>query len=186
MPCSTIPLETDGPRAEFTPDGRLLAVTELALRTRMSATGDLSWPTRLYASMGHSAFRSKGIASSGCETEAPAEGVGGVLIVDDNADLADMAELLLAAHGLKAIVAYSGAEALDVLAAHPEISAVVSDVVMPGMNGIELADRIAERYPTVKIVFVSGFISPDVSHGEALRHILLAKPYRIEQLIALL
>lgn len=153
----------------------------------MPASGGAALPTtRLHAAMGSSPVSPGGIASSGNETGALANGIGKVLVVDDNADLADMAEILLTSYGMEAIVAYSGAEALEALAAHPEIGAVVSDVVMPGMNGIELAEQISRRYPTVKIVFVSGFVSPAVSHGQVLKHILLPKPYRIEHLITLL
>lgn len=87
---------------------------------------------------------SEGSQASAHETETSTKRVGRVLVVDDNVDLANIAEMLLNAHGLEAIVAHSGDEALDVLAAHPEINAVVADVVMPGMNGIDLADEISQ------------------------------------------
>lgn len=150
-------------------------------RGRSSSMG-----TRLYANSDSYPISYGTIPASGEQEETLAKGVGRVLVVDDNVDLANLAEMLLTVHGLEAIVAYSGDEALDVLAAHPEINAVVADVVMPGMNGIELADQISERYPAVKIVFVSGFISPAVSNGQALKHTLLSKPYQIEHLIRLL
>lgn len=140
----------------------------------------------LYASTDGDPMRPGGEQSSEPGAEAPVGAIGKVLVVDDNADLADLAEILLTANGLEAIVAYSAAQALDVLAAHPEVGAVITDVVMPGMNGIDLADRIAERYPKVKIILVSGFVAPAASHGQALKHMLVAKPYRIEHLIQLL
>lgn len=109
-----------------------------------------------------------------------------VLVVDDEPDVADMAEVLLAAHGLEAIVAYSAADALRMLAAHPDIDAVVSDVMMPGMNGLELAEQIDEHYPKVKVVLASGYMAPDMTRGQPLKRLFLAKPYRIEQLLQLL
>jgi CheY-like chemotaxis protein len=109
-----------------------------------------------------------------------------VLVVDDEPDVADMAEVLLTAHGLDTVVAYSGADALSTLAAHPDIDAVVSDVMMPGMTGLQLAEQIDQRYPKVKIVLASGYIAPDMHQGQPLKRLFLAKPYRIEQLLQLL
>ena len=109
-----------------------------------------------------------------------------VLVVDDEADVADLAEVLLSAHGFEAIVAYSAAEALDMLATHPDIDAIVSDVMMPGMNGIELADQVSRRYPAVKIVLASGYMAPTMVKDRALTQLFIPKPYRIDQLIKLL
>ncbi|WP_288380807.1 response regulator [uncultured Massilia sp.] len=109
-----------------------------------------------------------------------------VLLVDDEPDVADMAEVLLAAHGLDTVVAYSGPDALLALASHPDIDAVVSDVMMPGMTGLELAEQIDQRYPKVKVVLASGYMAPDMTQGQPLRRLFLAKPYRIEQLLTLL
>jgi CheY-like chemotaxis protein len=109
-----------------------------------------------------------------------------VLVVDDEADVADLAEMLLSAHGIEAMVAYSGAAALDMLAAHPDIDAVVSDVMMPGMNGLVLAEQIGARYPRVKIVLASGYMAPTMFQDQPIRQLFIAKPYRIDQLLRLL
>jgi len=87
---------------------------------------------------------------------------------------------------MDAMVAYSGAAALDMLAAHPDIDAVITDVMMPGMNGLELAEQIVEQYPKVKVVLASGYMAPDMTRGQPLKRLFLAKPYRIEQLLQLL
>lgn len=91
--------------------------------------------------MGSSPVSQEGIASSGKETAVPVKGIGKVLVVDDNFELADMAEILLTTYGMEAMVAHSGGEDFNALASHPEIGAVVSDVVMPGMNGIDLQTK---------------------------------------------
>lgn len=109
-----------------------------------------------------------------------------VLVVDDEQDLADMAQALLGAHGLDVVVAYSAQEALRVLASDNEIDAVFSDVVMPGMTGLQLADAVTEMYPKVKVVLASGYTLPALL-AERERHYLFAtKPYRIDTILKLL
>ncbi len=122
----------------------------------------------------------------GQDAGTPVEGIRKVLVVDDEPDVADLADMLLSAHGLDSVVAYSGAAALDMLATDPEIDAVVSDVMMPGMTGLELAEQIAGQYPKVKIILASGYMAPSMSNGQPLKQLFIAKPYRIEQLLSLL
>lgn len=133
-----------------------------------------------------SVFLPGGADASGPDVEETVGRIRKVLVVDDEPDVADMAEVLLGAHGLEALVAYSGADALALLAAHPDIDAVVSDVMMPGMTGLQLAEQIDHQYPKVKIVLASGYMAPDMTAGQPLKRLFLAKPYRIEQLIQLL
>lgn len=109
-----------------------------------------------------------------------------VLVVDDEEDLADMAQMLLDAHGLDVVVAYSGQEALRILAADDEIDAVFSDVVMPGMTGLQLADAISGMYPRVKVVLASGYTVPALLEGRERRYLFTVKPYRIDTILKLL
>lgn len=108
-----------------------------------------------------------------------------VLVVDDECDLADLAVALLGCHGLEAKVAYSASEALRMVEDDPEIDAVFSDVMMPGMTGLQLAEALGCLYPSVKVVLTSGFTAPALmaSH-HAYRY--AAKPYRIETVLRLL
>lgn len=80
-----------------------------------------------------------------------------ILIVDDEEALADYIKKMVSRLGYQVTVAYSGAEALHKLGRGLEPVLVITDIIMPGMNGRELADRIRERYPRQKLLFMSGF-----------------------------
>jgi CheY-like chemotaxis protein len=140
----------------------------------------------MFSGAGRPPGSSWGGQSFGQDDRDKAGAIRKVLVVDDEADVADLAEVLLSAHGLDALVAYSAAQALELLAQHPDIDAVVSDVMMPGMNGLELADQIGRRYPKIKIVLASGYMAPSMVQGQPLTQLFIAKPYRIDQLIKLL
>lgn len=132
------------------------------------------------------AFPPGSLQAGGQDARAAVGAVRKVLVVDDESDVADLAEMLLSAHGMEAMVAYSGAAALEMLAAHPDIDAVITDVMMPGMNGLELAERIAGSFPAVKIILASGYMAPSMFNGQAIQQLFIAKPYRIDQLLRLL
>jgi CheY-like chemotaxis protein len=83
---------------------------------------------------------------------------GTVLVVDDEADLLDVARAYLAEMGLTSFVAKDGAAALEVLGRHAEIDLMVTDCVMPGgMNGADLVRKARVLRPGLKIVYSSGF-----------------------------
>jgi signal transduction histidine kinase/CheY-like chemotaxis protein len=110
--------------------------------------------------------------------EAPRSG-GRVLIVEDNADVRTFAVELLRDLGFDAQVASSAHEALEMLEAGSAFDVIFTDVVMPGMSGIEFARLIRERSPELPIVLTSGYSHVIVEEG---RHgfPLLHKPYSAE------
>ena len=109
-----------------------------------------------------------------------------VLVVDDERDLADLAEALLQSHGLGVAVAYSAAQALGALEHDREIDALFSDIMMPGMTGLQLAQTVRERYPHVKILLTSGYTLPTLFAKHDVGYSFVAKPYRIETVLRLL
>lgn len=83
-----------------------------------------------------------------------------VLVVDDHDDTRQTIARMLEAGGFGVRQASSGAEALERLARErDEIDLVLSDVTMPGMNGIDLSYQIREQYPSVPVAIVSGDVS---------------------------
>ncbi len=79
-----------------------------------------------------------------------------VLVVDDDPLLAGLTAKILKIAKFDVDIANNGNEALDRLT-QKDYSAVLTDVIMPGMNGYELAEKIRASYPTIKIVLVSGY-----------------------------
>ena len=111
-----------------------------------------------------------------------------ILLVDDNADLLDMVSVLFEERGLEVFTASSGAKALEILKQVRDIDAVVTDVVMPGMSGVELGHAARRLLPQIKIVLVSGYANPAAyaGHGDLHDFEFLKKPYRLEDVLQLL
>ena len=110
--------------------------------------------------------------------EAP-RNEGRVLVVEDNADVRGFAVDLLQDLGFEAEVAESAQAAMQLLSDGAAFDVIFSDVVMPGMSGIEFAQIVRERSPEVPIVLTSGYSHVLVEEG---RHgfPLLHKPYSAE------
>jgi two-component system OmpR family response regulator len=109
-----------------------------------------------------------------------------ILVIDDEPDVADVAGALLGAYGIAHHVAYSAGEGLHAIENDDLINTVFSDIMMPGMTGLHLADVLRARYPTIRVVLTSGFTSPDTLAAHQKSYEFMPKPYRIESLIELL
>ena len=118
---------------------------------------------------------------------APERGSGTVLVVEDEPSVRRVTARTLRAGGYQAIEAASGAEALEILVRSGSVpDALVTDVVMPGMSGPEVADAVRKMCPCVRVLFVSGHV-PDVvaERGGAERGFdLLQKPFAPGALLA--
>ena len=79
-----------------------------------------------------------------------------ILVVEDDPANRDTLCALLAQMGYSPIAAHRGEDALTVLDAGTDIDVIISDVVMPGISGLEFTRRARERRPDVPIVFVTG------------------------------
>jgi PAS domain S-box-containing protein len=81
-----------------------------------------------------------------------------VLLVEDEEMLRNLARIVLRKNGYTVLEAAHGAEALSICQSHPaSIDLLMTDVVMPILGGRELADRVAQLRPDVKVLFVSGY-----------------------------
>jgi len=83
-----------------------------------------------------------------------------ILVVDDEAMLLTMAETILTEFGYKILTANNGQKALTVLARGEKIDLIITDLVMPGMGGRELIERVRQLDPAAKILCTSGYVMP--------------------------
>ena len=111
-----------------------------------------------------------------------AEGRGWrVLVVEDNVEVGQFSTQLLQDLGYETTWAASGSEALRILSEANGFEVVFSDVVMPGMTGVELGEEIRRRHPDLPVVLTSGYshvLAEEGRHGFELLH----KPYAVEEL----
>ncbi len=121
------------------------------------------------------------------ETSRGERGSGTVLVVEDEEQVRDFTCRVLAAHGYRCVEANNGVEALGIMGAGGEkITAVVTDVVMPGLGGGALAERLAELQPTVPVLFTSAYSGEDVVRRGLIPADapFLQKPFTPETLVA--
>jgi signal transduction histidine kinase/CheY-like chemotaxis protein len=106
---------------------------------------------------------------------------GRVLLVEDNEEVGDLAETLLDELGHEVIRARSGIEALNIADDGVSFDLVFSDVVMPGMSGLELAGELKQRRPELPIILTTGY-SDRLALAGSKGYPVVRKPYRMETL----
>src|SRR5260370_29069582 len=113
-------------------------------------------------------------------------GLETIIVVDDDPGMRRLATLMLERFGYRVLTAASGHEALHLLATWPELDLdlMLIDILMPGMNGIELAEQMRAIRPGLHILFCSAY-----SEQELLRPVIargvpyIAKPFTSLQLM---
>lgn len=109
-----------------------------------------------------------------------------VLVVEDEENLRSVIRRLLEGEGYRVLEAGNGASALDVLEkSDHNVGLVLTDLRMPVMDGRQLAAALARQYPTLPIVFMSGFTAQLMDMRLVCPHLpFLAKPFRNDDLVA--
>jgi len=108
-----------------------------------------------------------------------------ILIVDDEEALRNLATEILADEGYRIVNAEGGIEALAVLEKY-DVDLLLTDIVMPKMNGYQLVEKVSKLYPKIKIIFVSGFqnIENNKKNNEFVTlYPLIDKPYAPKYLV---
>ena len=110
-----------------------------------------------------------------------------ILIVDDNPNMSTLLAEMLEVFDYESVRASDGSEALDELDKN-SFSMVITDMRMPNMTGLELLEKVKEKYPKIPVVLISGY-SVDgeaVEGGSAKPDGFLAKPFMMSDIEKLL
>ena len=119
------------------------------------------------------------------ESAAAEPGTETILLVEDEANLRYLARQFLEKQGYRVVEAADGAAAIQIAVAHEgTIHLLLTDVIMPGMNGRELAQRISEIRPNVKVLYMSGYTENVIGRNGTLDAgvRLLQKPFTLRDL----
>jgi PAS domain S-box-containing protein len=118
-------------------------------------------------------------------TSAVEKGAGTVLLVEDDPALGELIRELLQENGYRVLAASNPRDALALAGRHVGgLDLLVTDIVMPGMNGKELAGRLQETRPGLRILYMSGYTADIVGHHGLLEggSVFLSKPFTEEAL----
>jgi CheY-like chemotaxis protein len=108
-----------------------------------------------------------------------------ILLVDDDESIRRLVRRILMEHGFSVIEASDGAEALEVASAHAErLDLVLTDVIMPKVNGLVLAQRLLQERPGIRVLYMSGFVEKSILLATHPESTLLQKPFTQDALIA--
>jgi CheY-like chemotaxis protein len=121
---------------------------------------------------------------AGASTE---EGNETILLVEDQDAVRSFTSTALKRYGYRVVEASDGEEAIAVAGRHPErIHLLLTDVVLPGMNGKELSEHLTALRPGLKVLFTSGYTADVIAHRGVLDEGMgfLHKPYSLDQLAA--
>ncbi|HLY73287.1 MAG TPA: response regulator, partial [Planctomycetota bacterium] len=128
------------------------------------------------------------IEPAGAKTPRPsARGTETILLVEDDATVRTLARVVLERYGYKVIEAWNGQEALKRTLDHiSRIDLMVTDVVMPGMNGLNLIEEFSPKFPDADILIMSGYTHTGITDTEIRRKGLsyIQKPFAPEALAA--
>jgi PAS domain S-box-containing protein len=125
-------------------------------------------------------------ASTRAAAPEAARGSETVLLVEDADSLRELGREILEEHGYRVLEARSGVEALQVLGRHAgSLELVLTDLVMPGMSGVELAGQIKAQRPATKVLYMSGYTDDALGHHGVLEAgmAFVEKPFTIDGLL---
>ncbi|HEX8640198.1 MAG TPA: response regulator [Allosphingosinicella sp.] len=130
------------------------------------------------AQPGEAAARAKGKEKAG-----ELWGSGTVLLVEDEAMVRTVAERALTRHGYSVLVAENGEAALEILEREGKVDLLISDVVMPTMDGPTTVRAARKLHPELPILFISGYAEEQLRKSIDIPHVsFLAKPFSVQQL----
>lgn len=127
----------------------------------------------------------KSVGAGSSEKSDDLTGRGTIMLVEDEAPVRNFAARALRNKGYEVLEADCGEAALDIMSEHgDELHVIVTDVIMPGMNGPEMIKEILPKHPNVKVIFISGYAEDAFtdSFGKDVSFNFLPKPFTLKQL----
>jgi PAS domain S-box-containing protein len=114
----------------------------------------------------------------------PARGTETILVVEDAADVRALVREILTAHGYRVLEAADGAAALEFCRSEAPVHLLLTDLVMPGMGGRAVAERLSSCWPGLKVLFMSGYPDRLLTEptGSNPAPAFLAKPFQPQEL----
>ncbi len=123
--------------------------------------------------------RTGSIRTSDCGTRQT------ILLVDDEPAILEITAMMLAHLGYNVLQAYSPLKSLKLVQESGErISLLITDIVMPEMNGLDLSDKITHDFPHIKVLYMSGHLSSMILESLNTRKqaVFLEKPFHLHEL----
>jgi PAS domain S-box-containing protein len=153
----------------------------------------------VYSELGHgTTFKIYLPATTAMATTAPLAthrqqltvcGTETVLLVEDQADLRELFTHVLRDKGYKVLSASGGPDALQQMAKQKNpVHLLITDVIMPEMRGNKVAEELAERYPNMKVIYMSGYTDSALIHSGSLPEdiVFLQKPFTPDAMLRLI
>ncbi len=125
--------------------------------------------------------------SSFAQKQEETKGSETVLLVEDDQQVRNLASIILDRHGYNVLVAGSGREALSLLESHGSgVHLLLTDLIMPDMNGKELFDRISVSDPAIRVLYMSGYTGDAIAHHGVIEKGVnfIEKPFSVKALAA--
>jgi CheY-like chemotaxis protein len=107
-----------------------------------------------------------------------------VVLVEDEAAVRELAADMLREQGFTVLMAGHGDDALAMLRYMPTIDLLITDVMMPGLNGYEVAHRAKAIHPSLGVLYITGYDSEAKLQAEAVHGPVLRKPFRMFELMS--
>lgn len=108
-----------------------------------------------------------------------------ILLAEDDSSMRQFLKMALEKAGHEAVQAKDGVEALRILEKDQNFDLLLTDIVMPGIDGIELSQMATSACPTLKVMFITGFAAVAVGHTDPAQDNtkILSKPFHLNDLV---
>jgi two-component system, cell cycle sensor histidine kinase and response regulator CckA len=112
------------------------------------------------------------------EPEVPSQGAGTILLVEDEESLRTLTRNMLEQSGYTVLEACDGIEAVDLARdCSGSIDLLLTDMVMPGMNGRAVAEKVVQLYPDIRVAYMSGYTGFSTREAASFNAVMIAKPF---------